>query len=57
MAPGAALTFMVAGAMTSVPAAIAVFTLVRRQVFAWYLLLALGLAMLSGYAYSAWLAW
>lgn len=56
MAPAAALTFMVAGAMTSIPAAIAVYTLVRRRVFAWYVALALGLSMLVGYAYSAWLA-
>lgn len=56
MAPGAALAFMVAGAMTSIPAAIAVFTLVKARVFAWYLLLALLLSMLSGYGYALWLA-
>ena len=54
MSPGAALAFMVAGAMTSVPAALAVASLVRRPVFVWYVLLALSLSMLSGYAYSAW---
>lgn len=56
MAPGAALAFMVAGAMTSLPAAIAVFTLVKRRVFAWYVLLALLLSMASGYGYALWLA-
>jgi uncharacterized protein len=56
MAPGAAMSFMTAGAMTSLPAALAVFSLVRGQVFAWYLLLALALSMLSGYGYAAWLA-
>lgn len=56
MAPGAALAFMVAGAMTSIPAAIAVFTLVKPRVFAWYLLLALALSILVGYAYALWLA-
>lgn len=56
MAPGAALAFMVAGAMTSIPAAIAVFTLVKARVFAWYLLLALLLSMLSGYGYALWLS-
>lgn len=40
MAPGPALAFMTAGAMTSIPAAIAVFALVKRSVFLWYLLLA-----------------
>lgn len=40
MAPGPALAFMTAGAVTSIPAAIAVFALVRRPVFLWYLLLA-----------------
>ena len=40
MAPGPALAFMTAGAVTSIPAAIAVFALVKRPVFLWYLLLA-----------------
>jgi uncharacterized membrane protein YraQ (UPF0718 family) len=56
MAPGVALAFMVAGAMTSLPAAIAVYTLVKGRVFAWYVLLALLLSMASGYAYALWLA-
>ena len=38
--PGAALAFMVAGAVTSIPAAMAVFVLVRARVFALYLALA-----------------
>lgn len=40
MAPGPALAFMTAGGVTSIPAAIAVFALVKRPVFLWYLLLA-----------------
>jgi uncharacterized protein len=56
MSAGAAMSFMTAGAMTSVPAAIAVFTLVRGRVFAWYLLLALSLSMLAGYSYAAWVS-
>ena len=40
MAPGPALAFMTAGAVTSIPAAIAVFALVKCPVFLWYLLLA-----------------
>ena len=54
MAPGAAMAFMTAGAMTSLPAAIAVYTLVRPRVFIWYLVLALLLSMLAGYGYIGW---
>jgi len=52
MTPGAALSFMLAGAMTSIPAAIAVYSLVRKPVFGWYLLLALAGAMLAGWLYQ-----
>jgi len=52
MTPGAALSFMLAGAMTSIPAAIAVYSLVRKPVFGWYLLLALVGAMLAGWLYQ-----
>ncbi len=52
MAPGAALAFMTAGAMTSIPAAIAVYALVRRGVFGWYLILALAGSGLSGLLYQ-----
>ncbi len=51
MAPGAALAFMTAGGVTSFPAAVAVFALVRRPVFLWYLLLALTGSLLAGAAY------
>jgi uncharacterized membrane protein YraQ (UPF0718 family) len=50
---GAGLAFMVAGGATSVPAAMAVFALVRGRVFAWYLALAFGGALLAGFALSA----
>jgi uncharacterized membrane protein YraQ (UPF0718 family) len=53
MAPGAALTFMVAGAVTSIPAAMAVFALARRPVFLWYLALGLAGALVSGVLYQA----
>lgn len=56
MSPAAAMSFMTAGAMTSVPAALAVYTLVRTRVFIWYLLLALILSMLSGYSFAAWMS-
>jgi uncharacterized membrane protein YraQ (UPF0718 family) len=52
MSTGAAMAFMTAGAMTSIPAAIAVFALVRRPIFAWYLVLALIGAGLSGALYQ-----
>jgi len=39
MGPGAALSFMVGGSVTCIPAAMAVFALVRRPVFLWYLMM------------------
>lgn len=56
MAPGAGLAFMTAGAITSLPAAIAVHALVSRAVFAWYLALAVTGSVAVGYAYQAYLA-
>jgi hypothetical protein len=53
MAPGAGLAFMTAGGVTSIPAAVAVWALVRRRVFAWYLLLALAGSALAGLLYQA----
>ena len=53
MAPGATMSFMMAGAMTSVPASIAVFALARKPVFMWYLALALVGSALSGLLYQA----
>ncbi len=54
MAPGAALAFMTAGGATSIPAAIAVFALVKRPIFLWYLALAATGSMLAGFAYQLW---
>lgn len=56
MAPGAGLAFLVAGGITSLPAAIAVFALVKRQVFALYIGFALSGSMLSGLLFQAWLS-
>ena len=56
MAPGAALAFLVAGGVTSLPAAMAVFALVRAPVFGWYLLISLLGSLAIGYAYQAALA-
>ncbi|MBT4889466.1 MAG: permease [Rhodospirillales bacterium] len=52
MAPGAAMGFLLGGGITCIPAAIAVFVLVRRAVFGWYLLLATTGAMLSATIYQ-----
>jgi len=52
MAPGAAMTFITSGAVSSIPAAIAVYAIVTRPVFALYALLGLTGAILSGYAYQ-----
>ena len=50
---GAGLAFMVAGGATSIPAAMAVVPLVRGRVFALYLALAFGGALLAGFAYAS----
>lgn len=52
MSGGAALAFVTAGGMTSVPAALAVYALVRGRVFVWYLALALVGSVLAGFAYE-----
>lgn len=57
MAPGAALAFLVAGGVTSIPAAIAVFALVKRPVFLLYLGLALSGSLMAGLSYQLWLGW
>ncbi len=55
MAPGAALGFLLGGGITSIPAAIAVFVLVRRAVFLWYLLLAAVGSIIAATLYQAFL--
>jgi hypothetical protein len=52
MAPGAGLAFMLAGGVSSIPAAMAVFALVKRGVFAWYLALGAGGALVAGVSYQ-----
>jgi uncharacterized membrane protein YraQ (UPF0718 family) len=56
MAPGAALAFLVAGGVTSLPASMAVFALVRAPVFLWYLGVALAGSLAVGFGYQAFLA-
>ncbi len=54
MAPGAAMAFLVAGGVTSIPAAMAVWALARPQVFALYIALSLSGAFLVGILYQHW---
>lgn len=56
MSPAAALGFIVGGGVTSIPAAMAVYALVRREVFVLYLLLGIGGAMTVSFAYMGYLA-
>ncbi len=53
MSAGAAMAFVVAGGVSSIPAMTAVFALVKRQVFAAYIGLGFLGAVLSGLAYGA----
>lgn len=53
MAQGAAMAFLIGGGVTSIPAAIAVWAIARRWVFAAYLVLAAAGALLSGFVFQA----
>ncbi len=52
MTPGAAMAFITAGAVSSIPAAIAVWALVKKPVFLLYLALGLSGAMIAGWVYQ-----
>ena len=52
MTPGAAMAFVTAGAVSSIPAAIAVWALVKKPVFALYLLLGVSGSILSAWVYQ-----
>ena len=54
MAPGAGLAFLVAGGVTSIPAAMAVWALARPPVFLLYLALSLSGAFASGLLFQLW---
>lgn len=54
MAPGAGMAFLVAGGVTSIPAAMAVWALARPQVFALYIGLSLAGAFTSGLLFHLW---
>ena len=52
MAPGAAMSFMLAGGVSCIPAAIAVWALVRPRVFAAYLGIAMAGSLIAGLAWG-----
>jgi hypothetical protein len=52
MSAGAALAFMIAGAVSSIPAMAAVWSLVKPRVFATYLGLGVSGAILSGVVFQ-----
>src|SRR6056297_1391342 len=54
MAPGAGLAFLVAGGVTSIPAAMAVWALARPSVFALYIALSLSGAFTVGLLFQLW---
>ncbi|WP_282062949.1 permease [Roseobacter litoralis] len=54
MAPGAGLAFLVAGGVTSLPAAIAVWALVKRRVFFLYVGIALTGSFVAGLLFHIW---
>ncbi|TVQ58832.1 MAG: permease [Rhodobacteraceae bacterium] len=53
MAPGAGMAFLVAGGVSSLPAAVAVWALARREVFALYLGFALTGSLFAGLLFQA----
>ncbi|PWJ16493.1 permease [Jannaschia seohaensis] len=54
MAPGAGMAFLVAGGVTSIPAAMAVWALARPPVFALYIALSLSGAFAAGAMFQLW---
>jgi uncharacterized membrane protein YraQ (UPF0718 family) len=54
MTPGAGLAFLVAGGVTSIPAAIAVWALAKPRVFALYIALSLSGAFTAGLLFQLW---
>jgi len=53
MSAGAAMSFMVAGAVSCIPAMAAVWALVKRDVFVMYVLFGIGGAIVSGLIFGA----
>ena len=53
--PGAGMAFLVAGGITSFPAAMAVWALARPSVFILYIFMSLSGAFLSGVIFQLWI--
>ena len=54
MVPGTTMALMLAGGVTSIPAAMGVHALVRRNVFFSNLIFRLGAEFLAGYGFQLW---
>lgn len=54
MNPAVGMAFVLAGGVTSIPAMMAVYALVKPRLFAAYLVLAIAGATLAAYAYAGW---
>jgi uncharacterized membrane protein YraQ (UPF0718 family) len=52
MTPGAAMAFITSGAVSSIPAALAVYALVRKSIFVLYIFIGLFGSMLAGYLFQ-----
>ena len=52
MTPGAAMAFITSGAVSSIPAALAVYALVRKSIFILYIFIGLFGSMLTGYIFQ-----
>lgn len=52
MSVGSGMAFIMAGAISSIPAMVAVYALVRKQIFGVYVLLGFSGAVLSGFVYN-----
>lgn len=55
MTKSAALAFLAAGSVTSIPAVMAVYPIVRTSVFLWYIAIALISSLIVGYSYQLFL--
>lgn len=52
MTSGAAMAFIISGAVSSIPAALAVYALVRKPIFVMYIILGVSGSMLTGYIFQ-----
>lgn len=57
MSSGAALGFLLAGSVTSIPAMAAVFPLVKKNVFGWYVLMGFITSLIAALTFSLYQAW